>query len=150
MRFICILLWLIFICGCGTGKYAERFSENTDEFEIEAAVYAHLLHERPWGEGDYTAIFLNGSDAEVKAFMRRFSNQQPPIKPSNRAELRPASTPIDRDTRKFGVILSVDALEPSDGATEAIGRWYAGEMVSGLETFVLKKAGGQWKIQSVR
>lgn len=48
------------------------------------------------------------------------------------------------------MILSVDTLDPEDGTVEAVGRWFAGDAVTGFYTFELKKIGGKWRIQSVK
>ena len=48
------------------------------------------------------------------------------------------------------MILSVDALEPEGNTVEAIGKWYAGDAVTGHYTFSLKKVDGEWTIESVK
>jgi hypothetical protein len=65
-------------------------------------------------------------------------------------ELSPNRTPIDKDTGRPAMILSVDALDPVDDTVEAVGKWYAGGAVSGFYTFVLEKNGGDWVIESSR
>jgi len=149
-------LFLCLLAGCSTdnpeasnGGMAQKF-EKTDVFKIKAAVYGYLLQQHFWDGGDYTAIFLEGSDAEVAALMRMFPNHVPPIKPGDRAELRPNQAPIDRDTGKPAMILSAKAMDPSNGATEAMGTWYGGGAVSGMHAFVVVKVHGEWTIQSVR
>ncbi len=142
------------LAGCISGQYAEKPSgqklEDTDEFKIDAVVYAYLLQRHDWNAGGYTAIFLKGSDAEVARMMRIFSDHVPPIKSSERAELHPTWAPIDRDTGKSAVILSVDAMDSTNGMVEAIGRWYAGVLMSGFHVFELGKIDGEWKVQSVK
>ena len=48
------------------------------------------------------------------------------------------------------MVFSVDALDPEDGTVEAIGRWFAGDAVTGFYTFQLKKSGEDWHIESVK
>jgi hypothetical protein len=150
-------VFLCLLAGCGTNKYSEKFSsdpiqnlEDRDEFKIEVAVYGYLLGRRFSDQDEYTAIFLEGSDARVAALIRKFPNHVPPIKPSDRIQLHPNQTPIDKDTGKLAMILSAKAMDPTNGVAEAIGTWYAGGAVSGLYAFVLVKVGGEWTIQSVK
>jgi len=152
----CALL-LCLLAGCATdrdsegnnGGHAQKI-EKTDDFKIKAAVYGYLLQQHFLDGGGYTAIFLEGSDAEVAALIRKFPNHVPPLKPSDRAQIRPHQTPLDKDTGKPAIVLSAKALDPTNGASEAIGTWYGGEAVSGLCAFVLVKAHGEWTIQSAR
>jgi len=144
------------LAGCGTNRPSEGAGGSaqkigkSDDFKIKAAVYGYLLQHQAWVGSNYSAIFLEGSDAEVAALMWKFPNQVPPIKPGDRAQLLPHQTPLDKDTGKPALVLSAKALDPSNGASEAIGTWYGGEAVSGLCAFVLVKAHGEWTIQSVR
>jgi len=152
---IFVVLLVCGLAGCRTGKQAEesgasRKLESRDDFKIEMAVYGYLLEKHPWDNGEYTAIFLEGSDACVAALIRNFPNHVPPIKPSNRAQLRPNQAPIDKDTGKPAMILSAKAMDPTNDVSEAIGTWYAGEAVSGLCAFVLVKVDGEWTIQSAK
>ena len=145
------------LAGCRTGKQAEEFGgshsqklEDRDEFKIEVAVYGYLLERHFSDQGEYSAIFLEGSDAWVAALIRKFPNHVPPIKPSNRMQLHPNQTPIDKDTGKPAMILGVEAMDPTNGVAEAIGTWYAGGAVSGLYAFVLVQVDGEWTIQSAK
>ena len=153
--FIFAAVFLCLLAGCRTNRKAEdlgvsRKLEGQDDFKIEMAVYGYLLEKHPWGNGEYTAIFLEGNDAWVAALIRKLPNHVPPIKPSNRAQLRPNQAPIDKDTGKPALILSAKAMDPTNDVSEAIGTWYAGEAVSGLCAFVLVKVDGQWTIQSAK
>ena len=157
---IVLIFMALFVCGlagCASHRQVEKTAgghsqplERRDDFKIEMAVYGYLLEKHPWGNGDYTAIFLEGSDDWVSALIRKFPNHVPPIKPSNRAQLRPNQAPIDKDTGKSAIILSAKAMDPTNDVSEAIGTWYAGEAVSGLCAFVLVKVDGQWTIQSAK
>jgi hypothetical protein len=143
------------LAGCASHQQAEKSGasrklEASDDFKIEAAVYGYLLERNLGDSGEYTAIFLTGSDAWVAALIRKFPNHVPPLKPSSRAQLRPNQAPIDKDTGKPAMILSAKAMDPTNDVSEAIGTWYAGEAVSGLYAFVLVKADGKWTIQSAK
>jgi hypothetical protein len=133
-----------------TASGAGRKFEAGDDFKIEAAVYGYLLEKHPWGDGDCAAIFLAGSNGRAAALIRKFPRHVPPLKPGNRAQLRPNQAPIDKDTGKPGMILSAKAVDPTNGVSEAVGTWYAGEGESGLYAFVLVEMDGQWTIQSVK
>ena len=148
---------LCLLAGCATNKQLEKFSGGPaqkvaegDEFKIEAAVYGYLLGRHFPNQDEYSAIFLEGSDADVATLIQKFPHHVPPIKPSNRIQLHPNQAPIDKDTGKPALILSAKAMDPTDGVSEAIGTWYAGGAVSGLYAFVLTKVDGEWIIQSVR
>jgi hypothetical protein len=152
---IVIALFFCLLAGCGTHKPAKesgasRELESRDDFKIEMAVYGYLLGKHPWDKGEYTAIFLEGSDAWVAALIRKFPNHVPPIKPSNRMQLHPNQTPTDKDTGKLAMILSAKAMDPTNGVSEAVGTWYGGGAVSGLYAFVLVKVDGEWTIQSAK
>ena len=150
-------LFLCLLVGCRTGKHstitrngsAQGF-ESRDDFQIELQVYRYLLQRDLWSSGEYTAVFLAGNDAEVAALLRKLPAHVPPLKPGNRALLHPKETPMDKDTGKPAMVLSAKAMDPTNGVSEAIGTWYAGESASGLYAFVLMKLNGQWTIQSVR
>jgi len=124
--------------------------EKDDLLKVETAVYGYLLQRHFWDGGEYAAIFLQADDAEVAAIRRIFPNHAPPIKSADRAELRPGRTPVERDTGKPAMILSVDVSEPEGDTVEAIGRWYAGDAVTGHYTFSLKRVNGEWTIENVR
>jgi hypothetical protein len=107
--------------------------EASDEFKVREVVFGYLLSRHFWDDGDYSAIFLQGDDDEVDALIEKFSNHIPPIKPSYRAELPLNRTPIDRDTGRAAMILSVDVGEPNaNDSVDALGRWYAGGAVTGF------------------
>src|ERR1035438_3909546 len=89
------------LAGCASHQQAKKSDasrkfEASDEFKIEAAVYGYLLERHFSDQGEYSAIFLEGSDAWVAAMIRKFPNHVPPIKPSNRMQLHPNQTPIDK------------------------------------------------------
>ena len=129
---------------------ASRKFESRDEFKIEAAVYGYLLEKHPWDSGEYTAIFLEGSDDRVAALIRKFPNHVPPIKPSNRMQLHPNQTPIDKDTGKPAMILSAKAMDPTNGCVRSHRHLVRGRGGVGLYAFVLVKVDGEWTIQSAR
>ncbi len=171
-RIILTALCAGLLAGCNTSKEVIRFSderspeptnatvpalppqpqklEKADLLKVEVAVYGYLLQRHFWDAGEYSAIFLQGDDAEVAAIRRTFPDHLPPIKAGHRAELRPGRTPVDKDTGEPAMILSVDALEPDGDTVAAIGRWYAGDAVTGFYTFELKKNGGEWVIENVK
>ena len=143
------------LAGCALHQQAEKSGasrkfEASDDFKIEAAVYGYLLERHFSDQGEYSAFFLEGSDARVAALIRKFPNHVPPIKLSNRMQLHPNQAPIDKDTGKSAIILSAKAMDPTNDVSEAIGTWYAGEAVSGLSAFVLVKVDDRWTIQSVK
>ena len=154
------IITVVFLCllaGCSTGKHSKasvsspaQKLEDADEFKIEVAVYEYLLGRHFSDQNEYSAIFLEGGDAWVAALIRKFPNHIPPIKPSDRIQLHPNQTPIDKDTGKPAMIFSAKAMDPTNGVAEAIGTWYAGGAVSGLYAFVLVKVNGEWTIQSVK
>lgn len=148
-----VVLAALTVCvlgGCGTSRYAEKFSETADEYKIAEAVYGFMLQRHFWDSREYAAVFLNGSDDEVAALIRKFPNHVPPIKPGHAAELRPNRTPIDKDTGKPAMIFSAEVMEPTGNEAEAIGTWYAGAAVTGHYAFTLERVDGGWNIQSVK
>jgi len=124
--------------------------EKAELLKVEVAVYGYLLQRHFWDAGEYSAVFLQADDDEVEAVRRAVPGHSPPIKAASHAELRPGRTPVDRDTGRPAMILSVDALEPEGDTVAAIGRWYAGDAVTGFYTFALKKSGAAWVVESVK
>jgi hypothetical protein len=86
----------------------------------------------------------------VNAVIKQYPHHIPPVKTSDRAQLLPNRTPVDKDTGRPAMILSVDALDPEGATVLAVGRWYAGGAVTGFYTFALKKDGEDWVIESVK
>ena len=122
--------------------------DKADVVKIELQVFGALLTRHFWDDGAYTAIFLQADDAEVAAMQTKFPGRVPPIKAGQRADVRLNRTPLDKDTGKSAMMLSVDVSEPeADGSVPAIGKWYAGGAVTGFYSFVLKKNGEDWEIQ---
>ena len=132
-------------------KPQQKKLETADELKVREVVFGYLLSRHFWDDGDYSAIFLQGKDDEVDVLIKQFSNHVPPIKPSYLADLPPNRSPIDKDTGRLAMILSVDVGEPNaDDSVDALGKWYAGGAVTGFYSFVLKKSGGDWTIDSVK
>ncbi len=128
---------------------ASRQFEASDDFKIETAVYGYLLEKHPW-DGGGAAIYLEAGDERAAALIKAFPKHVPPLKPASRAERQPNQAPRDRDTGKPGVMLSAKAVDPTNGVSEAVGTWYAGEGQTGLYAFVLVEMDGRWTIQSVK
>lgn len=170
-QFIFGLLFVLLLAGCSTNKEGIWFSSDEqlkpasspaplpsphqklakeDLSKVQVAIYGYLLQRHFLEDGEYSAVFVQGDDAEVAALIKQFPNHVPPIKPSDQADLRPNRTPLDRQTGKAAMIFSVDALDPVDDTVQAIGRWYAGGAVSGFYTFALRKTGGDWVIESAK
>ena len=168
-KIIFTALGICLLAGCGTGKNkfiderpqpANRPADSLaspsnklskqDLFKVRLAVYGYLLQRHFWDDNEYSAVFLQGDDDEVAALIKIIPNHIPPIKTSDHADLRPNRTPIDRDTGRPAMILSVDTLDPEGDTIQAVGKWYAGGAVSGLYTFTMKKDGGEWAIESVK
>jgi hypothetical protein len=170
-RFIFCALPVCLLAGCRTDKEIIQFSDDPtqpsgrpaenavplarkldkrDLLEIERAIYGYLLHRHFWDDNEYSAVFLQGEDEEVDVLIKEFHNHIPPVKTSDRAELLPNRTPVDKDTGRPAMILSVDVLDPVDDTVEAVGKWYAGGAVSGFYTFSLQKVGADWVIENSR
>jgi hypothetical protein len=120
-----------------------------DETKIESQVFSYLLARHFWEDGAFTAIFLQADDREVEGLRKKFRDHVPPIKASNRIDLRANQTPLDKDTGRPAIILSVDLDAPAaDGSVPAIGKWYGGAAITGFYSFILKKNGDDWEIQN--
>ena len=164
-----IILSVCLLAGCSSDKEAIHFSDEhmqqpddpimdvasdpkklsrQDLFKVELAVYRDLLQRHFWDDGGYSAVFVQGTDDEVDAVIKEFPRHVPPVKPGDRAQLLPNRAPVDKDTGKPAMILSVDVFDPDGDTVQAIGKWYAGAAVSGFYTFTLKKAGADWVVES--
>ena len=125
--------------------------DKADEEKIQRTVFSCLLERHFWEDDDCSAVFLQAGEAVEKALIEKYPRHQPPLKPSYHAQLRDNQTPLDRDTGRPAMILSVDVSEPNDdGSVTAIGRWYAGGAVSGFYAFTLVKSEGDWRIQTLK
>ena len=129
---------------------ARRGLEKAEVRQIEAEIFTWLL-QRPIGDdGAYSAVFLKTDEATTAALMKQFPAHVPPLKPLWHLEARPGQSPLDKDTDRPAVILSVDALEPENGVVAAVGKWFAGEAATGFHTFELKQREGGWRIETVK
>jgi hypothetical protein len=125
--------------------------ERADELAIEQAVFGYLLERRFWDLADYSAVFLQADDPQVAELMKKYRDHVPPIKQSSRAEIRANQAPLDKDTDKPAMILSVDVNEPNaNGSVDAVGRWYGGDAVTGFRSFHLTKLNDDWQITDVK
>jgi hypothetical protein len=177
VKFIFPLAFLLLASGCSTSNERIIFSdesttrqlatnavvaapqskpqpkklETADELKIREVVFGYLLSRHFWDDGGYSAVFLEGDDDEVDALIKKFSDHVPPIKPSYLADLPANHSPVDKDTGGPAMILSVNVGEPNeDDSVDALGKWYAGGAVTGFYSFVLKKSGDDWTIESVQ
>ncbi len=125
--------------------------DKASELRLEELVFSYLLDRHFWDLADYSAVFLQADDAEVKAMIKKFPDHNPPIKQTFRVLVQPHRTPVDKDTNKPAMILSADINEPNpDGSVDAIGRWYAGDAVTGFRAFHFVKTGDDWQLTEVK
>jgi hypothetical protein len=129
----------------------EKKLERADELKIKNAVFSYLLERHFWDLGEYSAVFLQADDAQVAQFIKKYPAHDPPIKMGYHADLMPNQTPLDKDTGKPAMLLSVEVDDPAaDDSVVALGKWYAGGAVSGFYTFFLKQTSDDWEIQTVK
>jgi len=130
---------------------AQKKLDKADELQIEQLIFGYLLERHFWDLADYSAVFLSADEAQVGAMIKKYSDHNPPIKHSSHALLPGHQTPVDKDTRKPAMILSAEINEPNaDDSVDALGRWYAGDAVTGFRAFNLKKVDGDWQIATVK
>lgn len=123
---------------------------KVDALQVDLVVYGYLLKRDFWDTHEYTAVFIQGSNAEVNLVRKQFAGHNPPIKTPDRAQLAPNRTPVDKETGKPAMILSVEIADPAGDTVQAIGRWYGGGAMSGFYQFDLKKNGAAWEIENVK
>ena len=130
---------------------AQKNLDRADELKIEQLIFGYLLERHFWNLADYSAVFLQVDDAQVAAMIKQYPDHVPPIKQSFHARIQSHRTPVDKDTNKPAMILSADVNEPNaDDSVDAIGRWYAGDTVTGFRAFNFKKVEGDWQIVTVK
>jgi len=134
--------------AAATPKVAKLSS--ADALKVELAIYGYLLQRDFWATHEYTAVFIQGDEAEVAMLQQQFPNHVPPVKTPDRALLQPNRTPVDKDTGRPAMIFSVETADPEGDSVQAVGRWYAGGAMAGFYQFDLKKTGDDWTIQSVK
>lgn len=120
--------------------------------KIEREVLIWLLANPVGSDRAYSAVFLQADEAGTAALIKQFPNHVPPIKQLWHLVTRPGQSPLDKDTSRKALILSVDVLEPENGSgtVMALGRWFAGDAAAGFHTFELKPNGNQWQILTVK
>jgi hypothetical protein len=126
--------------------------EKADERRIEQTVFSYLLEQHFWDLADYSAVFIEADDAQVQELIKKYPSHVPPIKLSAHANIKSHRAPVDKDTHKPAMVLSVDVNEPNAvDSVDAVGRWYAGDAVTGFRAFNLKKSeNGEWQITAVK
>ena len=130
---------------------APKRLEKADELKIEQLLFSYLLERHFWDLADYSAVFLQADEAQVKAMIKKYPDHIPPIKLSAHASVQPHRTPLDKDTNQQAMILSVEIREPNaDGSVDAVGRWYAGDAVTGYRSVHLTKSDNDWQITEVK
>ena len=130
---------------------AAKGLSQADERKIDLLVFSYLLERHFWGDGAYSAFFIQADDEVVAALIQKYPHHVPPVKTSDHLDLRSSQSPLDRDTGLPVLILSAEAGEPqTNGLVTVTGRWYAGATVAGAATFAVKKAGDDWTIASVK
>jgi hypothetical protein len=118
--------------------------------EIERMVFGWMLEHPTEDEPQYSAIFLRTDEKQTARLMEQFPGHRPAIKQAWHLQLRSGQSPLDKDTGRAAVLLSVDVAEPENNQLEAIGTWSAGEASTVRHVFTLKKAGYGWAIQTVK
>ena len=118
--------------------------------KIEREVFIWLLASPVGTDSSYSSIFLQADEAGTSSLMKQFPSHVPPIKQLWHLETRPRQSPLDKDTNRKALILSVDVLVPENGTVVAIGKWFAGDAAAGFHTFELKRNGNQWQIQTAK
>jgi hypothetical protein len=173
IRFVPALLFALAVAGCATDREKivflsddnqpkhirndlppvappKKTLEQQDRIKVDLEIFGWLLQRHFGDDGGYSGIFLQADEAETAALMKLYPAHVPPIKPLQHVELRPEKSPLDRDTGRPAMVLSVDALDSEDETVEAIGKWFAGDAVTGFYTFTLRKSGEEWHIESVK
>jgi hypothetical protein len=130
---------------------AAKDLEKADELQIEQVIFGYLLERHFWDLADYSAVFLQTDDSQVDALMKKYPGHVPPVKSSEHAAIQPGHAPLDKDTGKPAMILSTEINAPNpNGTVDAVGRWYAGDAVTGFRSFHLTKINDDWQITDVK
>ena len=126
---------------------AAKHLGSTDEIQIEQLVFGYLLENHLWTLDDCPAIFIQADESEVAELIKKYPHHVPTLKPAKQAVLKSDRPPVDKDTRKPAILLTVEVNQPNpDDSVDATGRWYAGNAVTGSHAIHLKKVDGTWQI----
>lgn len=118
--------------------------------QVELEVFSYLLS-RDWDDDkQLSAIFITGEESLTQSLVKKFPHHVPAIKPWWHLAQHTGLSPVDTDTGRAALVLTAEVDDPEDGTVIAIGKWFAGDAISGFHTFELKQASGQWRIQSVK
>jgi hypothetical protein len=118
--------------------------------KIAREIFIRLLASPIGNDSSYSSVFLQADETVTAALMKQFPNRVPPIKQLWHLETRPGQSPLDKDTGRAAIILSVEVMDPENGVVVAIGKWFAGDAAAGFHTFEFKKNGDDWQILSVK
>ena len=118
--------------------------------KIEREVFIWLLASPVGSDSRYSAVFLKADETGTSSLMKQFPSHVPPIKQLWHLETRLGQSPLDKDTGRKAILLSVDVMEPENGTVVAIGKWFAGDAAAGFHTFELKQNGNQWQIRTAK
>ena len=106
---------------CRWSHRPKKSWNSRTEPKVELEIFGWLLQRHFGDDGACSAIFLQAEDAETAVLMKHYPAHVPPIKPLRYLELRPGKSPLDLDTGRPAMILTVEALDPEDETVEAIG-----------------------------
>jgi hypothetical protein len=166
-----VLPWLVWLsAGCASHRESIVFNDDfkaapenhaavvakepgltkSELVQIEMEVFSYLLA-RHFGEDEQcSAIFIAAEESRTEALAKKFPRHVPPLKAWWHLDQQPGQSPHDLDTGRTAMILSADVADPESGTVTAIGKWFAGDAMSGHCTLELKMAGDNWVIQSIK
>ena len=118
---------------------------------VDLLVFSNLLERHFWGDGTYSAFFIQADDSVVAALIEKYPHHIPPVKPASHLDLSSNQSPLDHDTGLPALILSAESSElQANGSMAVTVRWYAGATATGSCVFSLEKTGDNWAIISVK
>lgn len=114
--------------------YEYQFNHNASSQQQSAGVYC--LSQSLMGEFDNDPLDI---------VIEKFSNYQPPVRKVLDCN-HSMSGVTDKNTEKKGIIFFVTKLMISGDSARATGGYYEGGLSASLNTYLLKKRNGTWRV----
>lgn len=137
--------------ACAAFGAATDISRQADERNVQEAAITYLLTHNSAGlekraKAYYLGIGLKTADPSDE-FLKRFTNQKPPVKKRSAASVNPDKGVLDKQTGERGAILRLyDVKWISESEAELEAGFYEIGNRGYKSTYTVKKENGKWKV----
>ena len=127
-----LALTIPLLAGCIADKQAIKFTDDyppaatgdqraapkepgltkSELANIELTVFGYLLARHFGQDGDYSAVFIASDESRTDVLRKKFPQHNPPLKPWWHLNQPPGQAPVDLDTGRPALVLTVEAADP--------------------------------------